>query len=56
MFSVTTCPEGWTRREEFCYLLVEEKKNWEDASSDCKSKGGNLVSIHNKEEDDFIQS
>ena len=53
MFSVT-CPEGWIMREEFCYLIVEESKIWEHASSECKKKGGNLVSIHNKEENDFI--
>ena len=53
MFSVT-CPEGWIMREEFCYLRVEEPKIWEDASSECKKKGGNLASIHNKEENDFI--
>ena len=54
MFSVTTCPEGWIRRGEFCYLTTEEEKTWQDASSDCKIKGGNLASIHNKEENDFI--
>ena len=53
MFSVT-CPEGWIKREEFCYLLVKERKNWQDASSDWVMKGGNLASIHNKEENDFI--
>ena len=54
MFSVTTCPEGWIRRGEFCYLTTEEEKTWQDASSDCVMKGGNLASIHNKEEKDFI--
>ena len=56
VFSVTTCPEGWNRKQEFCYLLVKEKKKWQDASSECVKKEGNLVSIHNKEENDFIQS
>ena len=56
MFSVTTCPVGWVKREEFCYLFVEERKNWQDASSECIKKGGNLVSIRNKEENEFIQS
>ena len=54
MFSVATCPEGWIKREEFCYLVVKVHKNWQDASSECKKKGGNLASIHNKEENDFI--
>ena len=54
MFSVTTCPGGWIMREEFCYLAPEGRKTWQDASSDCMMKGGNLVSIHNKEENDFI--
>ena len=54
MFLATTCPEGWIRRGEFCYLTNKEKKTWKDASSDCKMKGGNLASIHNKGENDFI--
>ena len=54
--TVTTCPDGWVRREEFCYLLVEEFRSWQDASSYCMIKGGNLVSIHNKDEKDFILS
>ena len=53
MFSVT-CPVGWTMREELCFLLVEEKKNWQNASSDCVIKGGNLVSIYTKSDNDFI--
>ena len=54
MFSVTTCPVGWIMREEFCYLGVEKEETWQSASNGCIKKGGNLVSIHNKEEDDFI--
>ena len=56
MFSVTTCPVGWIMREEFCYLGVEKEETWQSASNGCIKKGGNLVSIHNKEEDDFIYS
>ena len=56
VFSVTTCPVGWIGRDEFCYLSTKEDKTWEDASNDCIKKGGNLVSIHNKEENDFIKS
>ena len=55
MFSVVTCPEGWVRRGEFCYLLVREDKTWQDASCYCTHKKGNLTSIHNKEENDIIQ-
>ena len=56
MFSGVICPEGWVMREGFCYVYVKEPKSWKDASSDCIEKGGNLTSIHNKKEHDFIFS
>ena len=35
-------------------MYVEELKIWQDASSHCTKKGGNLASIHDKEENDFV--
>ena len=37
-------------------MYVEELKIWQDASSHCTKKGGNLASIHDQEENDFIFS
>ena len=56
MFSVQTCPGGWAKGGEFCYLFVREKKTWQNASNQCMDKGGYLTSIHNKEENDFLLS
>ena len=59
MFSVATCPEGWVRRENFCYLYDKngiEKKSWQAAVIECQKKGGNLASIHDEEENIFISS
>ena len=54
MFLVATCPGDWILWGEFCYLHVKKSKTWQDASSYCENIGGNLASIHDKEENDFV--
>ena len=56
MISDAKCAENWVRREEFCYLYVDTHLSWQHASNYCTGKGGNLASIHDKEENDFIWS
>ena len=55
LLPVATCPEGWVRSGTFCYLLVREFIQWQDASIECMKKGGNLTSIYDKKENNFIQ-
>ena len=43
-------------RGDNCYQIVYESKSWDDASVDCKDKGGYLASIHTQAENDFIYS
>ncbi|KAK5617685.1 hypothetical protein CRENBAI_001663 [Crenichthys baileyi] len=55
------CADGWTALPHFrnCYRLFHnvdwsQKKSWEAAYEDCISRGANLVSIHNQEEEEFL--
>ncbi|XP_023194031.1 macrophage mannose receptor 1-like [Xiphophorus maculatus] len=55
------CANGWTALPHFrnCYRLFHnvdwsQKKSWEAAQEDCISRGANLVSIHNHEEEEFL--
>ena len=56
LFSVEKCPLDWVKSGEFCYLKIKETLSWQNASNECKKKGGNLASIHTMEENDFIWS
>ncbi|XP_015231842.1 PREDICTED: macrophage mannose receptor 1-like [Cyprinodon variegatus] len=55
------CADGWTALPHFrnCYKLFHnvdwsQKKSWGTAYEDCISRGANLVSIHNQEEEEFL--
>ena len=50
------CPNGWIKRGQYCYKAVEVIKTWAESSQHCKSIGGELVSIHDQKENDFIKS
>ncbi|XP_055010163.1 macrophage mannose receptor 1 [Boleophthalmus pectinirostris] len=57
------CADGWTALPHFrnCYKLFHnvewsQKKSWEAAYEDCVSRGANLVSIHNQEEEEFLST
>ncbi|KAF4077177.1 hypothetical protein AMELA_G00205040 [Ameiurus melas] len=57
---VTGCADGWSGKPHFrqCYRLFtvdySKKKSWTAARDDCLSRGADLVSIHNVEEESFI--
>ena len=49
--------ENWACFKQSCYKLVE--KNYtdiEDCRKDCMLEGGDLASIHDNEENNFIQT
>ncbi|XP_065663104.1 uncharacterized protein LOC136085711 isoform X2 [Hydra vulgaris] len=54
------CAEGWTDFRKHCYFIHRLKEffgySWLESFSSCQSKGGNLVSINNQEENRFIQN
>ncbi|XP_062340567.1 macrophage mannose receptor 1 [Osmerus eperlanus] len=55
------CGDGWTAEPYFrnCYKLFTNvdfslKKSWGAAREDCLSRGADLVSIHNQDEENFL--
>lgn len=59
MSEALDCPAGWYGFEDSCYLLSSSALavrglSWYEARSKCIIYGGDLVSVANKEEMDFI--
>ena len=55
--SEETSDDGWIRAEnieEFCYMKLQEPRNWHSANDHCIHHGGHLASIHSTAENDFI--
>ncbi|XP_077159816.1 macrophage mannose receptor 1-like [Paroedura picta] len=52
------CAEGWLLFQNKCFKIFgiheEERKNWSDSRNACKSLGGNLAAIPNKEVQAFL--
>ncbi|XP_039671502.1 lactose-binding lectin l-2-like [Perca fluviatilis] len=51
-----SCPMFWFSFNGRCYKYVATHLTWADAELHCVSQGGNLVSIHSLEEENFIKS
>ena len=50
------CPTGWTGFQNHCYKLSDQKLMWNKARLHCKSMSSNLVSIHSRDEWNFIKN
>ena len=50
------CPDGWNTYSDNCYKLNMDHKSQSDARADCQSQGGELTSISDASEADFITS
>ncbi|KAF3850576.1 hypothetical protein F7725_012348 [Dissostichus mawsoni] len=50
-----TCPSFWFSFNGRCYKYFNTETTWADAELYCVSQGGNLVSIHSREEEDFVK-
>jgi len=50
------CPDGWTKHEDACYLVVKERKTWDDANKNCQQKmpGAQLTSVHSDAKNRFL--
>ncbi len=51
-----SCPLFWFGFNGRCYKYVATPLTWADAELSCVSQGGNLVSIHSVEEQNFIRT
>ena len=48
------CPDGWTRFDDYCYLVSSSIKTWDQAQEYCESLGAGLVKINSAEENEFV--
>ncbi|XP_065644833.1 macrophage mannose receptor 1-like isoform X3 [Hydra vulgaris] len=51
-----TCPGGWIQSAAYCYLYQYSPKNYQDSLLSCQSYGGNLLSVEDQVENEFILS
>ena len=49
-----SCDEGWKTFNGHCYLFVEKKKTWDDASVYCKNRDSYCIEITTDTELDFV--
>ncbi|XP_069770759.1 macrophage mannose receptor 1 [Narcine bancroftii] len=49
-----SCPNGWHSYAGYCYILHRDRKTWQQSLRACRKAEGDLVSIHNIEEQNFI--
>ncbi|KAJ8036748.1 Macrophage mannose receptor 1 [Holothuria leucospilota] len=53
------CPQGWNESGNYCYMVRSSGPKvyvWEDANAQCQSMESELVSIHSKYENEFVES
>ena len=50
------CPSGWNYYNDNCYYVSTIPKSQPDARDDCQSFGGDLVSVDDDAEMNFITS
>ncbi|KAL6100425.1 uncharacterized protein ACO6RY_07578 [Pungitius sinensis] len=51
-----TCPAGWRNFSCSCYLLSTSADSWNNARTDCRAKGADLVMINSPQEQKFLSS
>ena len=51
---VDKCLNGWSHYHNKCIKLFDEYKTWSEAKNICESNDATLISIHSKEENDFV--
>ncbi|XP_077396548.1 uncharacterized protein LOC144032889 [Festucalex cinctus] len=50
------CPADWREYQDHCYFFSTDNKNWNDAQAHCASKGGNLASVLDRDEQSYLTS
>lgn len=52
------CQTGWdscATIPNYCYLVTEKHKSWEEAKVDCEDRGAKMVTIDSSEENDCVK-
>ena len=58
--TVSNCPPSenmwnfWIQFQNYCYFRSSFVRAWNEARSHCLTRGSNLISIHNEEENKFL--
>jgi hypothetical protein len=52
----TTCPRGYKKFGDNCYLFSLDKATYDVAEKACEALGGELACVESKEENDFLTS
>lgn len=50
------CETGWTQFDECCYSVLTAIQSFDLHRSNCQNRGGEMVSISSRLENDFVQS
>ena len=53
--SADICPDQWTYFKGYCYRKVSSCDSWSNSHGTCSTFGANLPSIHNQEENVYVQ-
>ncbi|XP_071797709.1 C-type lectin domain family 4 member M-like [Asterias amurensis] len=51
---LSSCPTGWVKWRQSCYISLTENMNWIQAEAACKRPGSNLIVPDSREESNFI--
>ncbi|CAI5691502.1 unnamed protein product [Oreochromis niloticus] len=52
--SCSKCEEGWEQHGGKCYYFSTNKSSWNKSRDECRAKGGDLVKIDSREEQEFL--
>ncbi|XP_074537642.1 galactose-specific lectin nattectin-like [Halichoeres trimaculatus] len=50
------CPSGWSAFGSSCYMFHHNALSWADAEKLCTTLGGNLASVHTKEQYEHLRN
>ncbi|XP_038072959.1 perlucin-like protein [Patiria miniata] len=53
-FLHASCPPGWLKWQQSCYIVLPDKMNWFEASEACNRPGSSLIVPNSREENVFI--
>jgi len=50
------CPNGWTLAEDICILIIDQPFTFLQASNECESRGGSLMSMRSRKDELLLLS